>query len=364
MDRIKVSDELYHIFKDNSLNNLFYNIKTSIQSYQVDNIKTWATVNTEIIDNNCYSVSPYAFIINYANVEIIKIPNKTLRFFLKKFLYLLGYILRVVQIDKIQILNNYILSTNMFSDIWNTASVTKLREKAIKTYKYHTLAIRSLNIVQNHTLIENLYKDGWIPIVTRQIYILNYKDIDMKKRNLRRDMRLLDSLKYEFISPDIHNFEHFQKAEELYNELYIGKYTKENIQYTAQYMYTLYKQNILNLKLLKDKDQNIFVGVVGFIIENKAVTVPILGYSLKEPQKAALYRRCSVYPLNYAYKNNLLSNMSSGAPYFKENRGASPQIEYMFTYIKHLPFYRRLIWNILSLLSLKVYKPILQKNKL
>ncbi|MFB6225437.1 MAG: hypothetical protein ABEI13_03185, partial [Candidatus Paceibacteria bacterium] len=120
----------------------------------------------------------------------------------------------------------------------------------------------------------------------------------------------------------------------------------------------------MHIRLLKDKRQNSFVGVVGIVTEGNIMTVPLIGYDLSEPQSKALYRRCSIYTIQFALNHNFLFNMSSGAPDFKKNRGATPQIEYMYVYVRHLNIYRRLIWKLLSFISLNIYKPLLIREKL
>jgi hypothetical protein len=103
------------------------------------------------------------------------------------------------------------------------------------------------------------------------------------------------------------------------------------------------------------------VGIVG---DGETLTAPIVGYDLECPSSDALYRRCIIYILQYADSRQTLLNLSSGAPDFKRNRGAVPEIEYMFVYVQHLSFFRRAVWYGLSKISLWVYPPVLQKYKL
>lgn len=356
------SYKLYSILGSNKIEYLFNNIKTKIEKYEIGSNLIISTVTDEVFENNCYVVSPNGMIINYSKVELHKINNPVLIFLMRMVINLFSSFLSFFKIDKIQTLNNYMLSTNFFSDSWKDTDVKLLVKMAVKRYPDHTLAIRSINKTQNNEILNNLLRNGWIRIVTRQVYI--FPSFNLKKRDSVRDLELLKSEKYIFTAPDINNIEHFKIAESLYNELYLQKYTQENIQYTALYMQKLCKENLLHLRLLLDVEQNKFVAVVGLIGDNITVTAPIVGYEIKRPSEDALYRRCLIYIIKYANDNNLFLNISSGAPSFKLNRGAVPEIEYMLINTQHLSLGRRILWSVLSLISLYVYKPILQKYKL
>ncbi|MCG9776624.1 hypothetical protein L1D49_25535, partial [Vibrio diabolicus] len=57
-------------------------------------------------------------------------------------------------------------------------------------------------------------------------------------------------------------------------------------------------------------------------------------------------------------------NMSSGAPAFKRNRKAQPEIEFSYVYIAHLPWYKRVIWQSLCWLTQHFYRPLLMRFQL
>ncbi len=356
------SYKLHSILCSNKIEHLFNNIKTKIEYYELDNKLILSTVTDEVFENNCYVVSPNGMIINYSKVELHKIKNFVLIFLMRVVINLFSSFLSFFKVDKIQTLNNYMLSTNFFSEYWKDIDIKSLTKKAVKRHPDHTLAIRSINGTQNNEILTNLLRNGWIQIVTRQVYI--FPSFNLKKRDAIRDLELLKSEKYIFTSPDVDNIEHFKIAEVLYNKLYLEKYTEENIQYTALYMQKLCKENLLHLRLLLDIEQGKFVAVVGLIGDTVTVTAPIVGYEINRPSENALYRRCLIYIIKYAYDNGLFLNISSGAPSFKLNRGAVPEIEYMFINTQHLNLARRLLWSVLSKISLYIYKPILRKYKL
>ena len=235
---------------------------------------------------------------------------------------------------------------------------------ALQEYYNHTLQIRSVNKLQNPKLFDNLIKDGWIALVSRQVYIFD----DFRRCELHQnyiwDKKLLSEKRYVFKELNIDDFSLLKKAEELYNQLYLKKYSKHNVQFKAIYLKELVKNELLHLRLLYDNKEHKYVAVVGIIGESGVVTAPIVGYDLSYDQKEALYRRVIAYILEYAKRNNYILNLSSGASSFKLNRGAKANLEYMFVYINHISFFRRFIWKTLSFISNSFYGRLLQRLKL
>lgn len=353
---------LYEAIKKHGVEKLYRNIHSEISYFLSNDRIIITTTTTSITRGNCYVVSPFAMIINYSREELYKVKQKVL---LPVAWFLIGVfsiVLRAIKIDRIHILNNQMLSTNFFETFWDDFDFKEMTINQKRNSKKHALAIRSLNAVQNGIIIKKLERQNWIPIVTRQVYL--FETYDMNKRDIIRDMKLLQSTRYRFIEPDPNSFEDFQKAESLYNQLYLKKYTPENIQYTALYMQEMYRNGDLHLRLLLDTETNTLVGTVGIIGNDVALTAPIVGYEISRPASEALYRRCLIYIINYAASKQITLNLSSGAPDFKRNRGAQPTIEYMYVYTDHLSVFSRVVWLALSKISLHFYKPILIREKL
>ena len=355
-------DNLADILAREPIDLYLRNVRTKVSVYNLDGMKVPATITDTISSQNCYAVSPYALIISYCQVELNKLDNKILIFLIKFALLPLSQLLRLVNIDKIQILNNFIFSTNFYDSGWEYINVSNLRKMGLSEQPKHALAMRSLNEKLNPTLISNLKKDGWLPIVTRQVYLFN--GFDPSRRDLQNDSKLMKNTHLEFKNPDISDVDAFGEVERLYNLLYLDKYTPENIQYTAAYIKELYEQGLMHLKFLYDPIKKINVGVVGMIGSDNVITTPVLGYDTSYEQTDGLYRICTLYASKYAADNNITLNASSGAPTFKTTRGGEPEIEYMFVYTAHLSLFKKLVWYMLSKISLNMYKHILQKNKL
>lgn len=152
----------------------------------------------------------------------------------------------------------------------------------------------------------------------------------------------------------------FIRIKELYDALYIEKYSKHNIRFCASYIQKMVKNHLIELYLLKEKDE--ILGCVGFLENQTSLTAPIIGYDTKS--KKPLYRTLQAFMLEQAKIKNKFLNESSGASTFKLLRKMQSNFEYSFIYTKHLSFSRRLCFKILSIISIYFYGKILKNFKL
>ena len=357
------SKYIYKIFKKHEACELIAKLDTKFDFYKLDDEFIITTITDEVKPNS-YVVSPYTAIINYSEDELVKIKSKIQKSFSFFLIRTFASFLRYTQIDKAQTLNNYLFSTNFFSKKWESLNIQKLEAKAIERYPKHGLILRSINRVQNPKLFDNLSQNGWLPIVSRQVYIFDDKKRWQKASNTIYDKKLLDSTRFKFFKVKESDMYAFEKAEKLYNSLYLDKYSQHNIQFKAKYLNALVQEKLLDLYLLKDTKTGNYVGVVGMTQEANVITVPIVGYDMSYTQKDALYRRLIIYAMSYAMEKECLLNLSSGAPTFKRLRGARAELEYMFVKVEHLSFRRRIGWKLIALLSKYFYAPLLIRLKL
>lgn len=357
------SQRLYNIFEKYSSIELMSNVDTKVIKYKLKNKDVIVSI-VDDIKPNCYTVSPFSMMISYSKDELIKVGSKAQKYFALVLIYGFEAILNIANIDTVQTLNNYMFSTNFFDKGFEDIDISELEKAAYKRYPNHTMLIRSVNKVQNPILYEKLQNNGWIALVSRQVYIFKNINICIKHQNYLRDKKLLDSNRYIFKELDINDFKLFKKAEELYNNLYLTKYSQHNIHFKALYFKELQKQKLIHLRLLYDCMEDKYVGVVGLVGEDGVITAPIIGYDSNYDIKEALYRRVIAYAIEYAMQRKYLLNLSSGASNFKIIRGAEAHLEYMFVNVRHLSPFKKLIWRILSLIANYFYAPLLKRLKL
>lgn len=354
---------IYKIFTSNIASELIKKLDTKFDFYEIDGSFIISTI-TDKAKENSYVASFYTLLIDYSKDELPKIDSKAQRVVANLTIKIFANFFKYTQIDKAQILNNYLLSVNFFAKEWEYLDISKLENVAINRYPNYALIIRSVNRKQNPKLFKNLENSGWIPIVIKQVYLFANKEKCSKKRDTKKDMKLLNSKDFIYEKLEYNNKEGIAKAYEFYNELYIKKYSTHNIQFTVKYIEEMLKSNLLTIYMLVDIKKSHYVGVVALSEDEKTITIPMVGYDMSYPVKDALYRRLIIFGLNFAMKKEKLLNLSAGAPEFKRSRGGEAELEYMFVKVSHLPFIRRLGWRVIYFLSNKFYAPMLIRLKL
>ncbi len=337
------------------------NLSCEFTEYTQNGTLIPATVS-DYLPKNCYAVSPLTQIIHYSRDELPKVKSLPLQLFCRFLISLAEWPLRLAKIDSVQILNNQCFATNSYPYKWCDLDISSLRSKALTRFPEHALMLRSLNKEQHSEIVSHLRKDGWLPIVNRQVYLLLDHKSWLTKRDSRRDLKLLDQGSWKFIPLDYNDEKQLKNAKKLYDQLYLEKYSHYNIQFSELFFKEFVKNKILKVYCLYRQEE--MLGVVGLFTIDKTLTVPIVGYDTTKINDLALYRRLIIFTNRYAMNNNLQINQSSGAPQFKRNRGAEPAIEYNFVYIDHLPIHQQIIWSGLSLISRRIYKPILEHFEL
>ncbi len=310
--------------------------------------------------NNCYAVSLLSLISCYGEDELPKLKNPFIRKACSILLKAMVKPLEWARLHQLQTLNNQCLSTNMYSSGWKQLRLADLRIKALGTTPHTALLLRSLNATQHKSVIGQAREDGWIPIVTRQVYLHCDWANFSPGSDIKKDMKLLKESGWEFRK--LTTYAECEKAKQLYDELYLTKYSQYNIQFSARYLYHASQHRLLELFGLFHHGK--ILATLGMVIMDGDMTCPIFGYDTSQPTRLALYRRISIFTIRYAKEHGLNFNMSSGAPDFKTNRGARPQIEYSFVYTKHLNLYQKMVWRCVSFLTQSVYLRILKRYRL
>lgn len=321
---------------------------------------TLSGANSGDVINNSYVVSPLTLITGYAKDEIPKVRFSVLRWLSYKLIKCVEKPLQLAGVGNVQTLNNQCLSTNMYSAGWSIIDLPALRQQALNTSNKHALVLRSLNDAQHAPIIERCEKDGWLAIVTRQVYLhIDWQTV-VAGKDLKHDLKLLKQPQWQF--KKLFSTSDIKRAKVLYDMLYLQKYSEHNIQFTLSYFIYAVQAGLLAVYGLFYQGQ--MLATVGMVIIENNMTCPILGYDTQQPQKLALYRRASAFTIDYAKRHDLNFNMSSGAPDFKRNRRAKACIEYSYVYCQHLSKSKQYTWKVFACLTQHFYRAILEKQKL
>ncbi|TNJ68007.1 GNAT family N-acetyltransferase [Paenibacillus hemerocallicola] len=337
------------------------NVRTRLYVLAVDDLVLPVTVNEREYDNS-YVCSPYTHYVSYAKEELVLLRSRPIRKLLAGMLDGIGLLLRGGQINRAVQVNNWLLSTNLYPRLESRqleAIVSFLRGR----FPQHAVLFRSLDGATNAPLLETLSGMGGTMVPSRQIYVLEPDRMNAKARWLvKRDFALLGKHGYEIVGPDGLTEHDAPRIVELYNALYLEKYSLHNPHFSVELIRLALLEGMLQLHALRREGR--IDAVLGYYRRGGIMTTPLFGYDTTLPQETGLYRMLSAVLIGIAARNGLLLHESSGAARFKRNRGAVADIEYMAVFDKHLPARRRWGWNVLASVLRRIGIPIMRKYKL
>ncbi len=348
-----------------SSHKLINNVKTKMYALNLGATFIPVTINDEAYDT-CYVCSVYTAFISYAHSELEKIKSKFLRLLFSKIIHVFRYIFIKIGIDRVISHNNFLLSTNLYPKLdINNQQFTNYLKTLQTTFPNHAFIFRSLNQYSNESLMQKLKKLDFVFYPSRQVYIFDKKRYDFrKKKNFQADLKLLKQQKiYIFVTHDEIKPDDYPRIVELYNKLYIEKYSEYNPQFNEKYIELSHKTKLIEYWALRNKN-GVLDAVIGCYDRNCVTTAPIVGYDTSLPQTLGLYRMLMAYCINRADKNNLVLNLSSGASHFKILRGGVAEIEYSALYFKHLKPLPIFVWRLLLYLLKYLAVPIMKYYKL
>lgn len=340
------------------------NVNSQLLALSIDNLVLPVTVNHRELENS-YVCSPYSHYITYSKEELYTLKNPPLEKLLELLLNFMGIVLNLGKINQVIIVNNWLLSTNLYPDLSENqiAAITSCLKERFPT---HTIIFRSINTFLNANLFKAFPKNGYQMIGSRQVYLFNPKDQPSMRTKMRwrlkQDFNRIDKEGYEFIDHQQISLAEIPRLLELYNALYLEKYSYNNPQFNEQFLELALKNKALQIQALQKNGR--IDGVIGFYKINGVMTTPILGYDTSLPQAVGLYRMLSAQLTIEATKWGLILHQSSGAASFKRFRGFVGNIEYSAVFYQHLSFWRQLVWRLLGLLVNKLAVPLMKKYKL
>ena len=326
------------------------------------------SVNNRSVVDNSYVVSPHTAYARYTQFEIEQLQRAWLTFPLTLLVKGLGEYLKYAKVDEIVHVNNSLVSTNLYPKSWLGQDIGQIRDFMVAQYPMQSLAFRSLNDYQHHVLLEHFKAQGFMAIPSRQVYVLDVSNEQnahkiSQKRDVKADAKLLQKHGYTLKNGNELLPADFECLEVLYNQLYLGKYSTLNPQYTADFLRSAQRDGWLDLHALCDNVGET-VGVIGMLGDQDTVTTPIFGYDIQRPIEQKLYRVLSYQTILNAMVTGRILNFSSGAAKFKRHRGAVPCIEYTMVYVRHLPKRQQYAWSLLSKVLHHIAVPIMQKYQL
>lgn len=345
------------------VDSLISNVSTDFSYVENSKIKIAYTINNTEWES-CYVCSPYNALFTYGLEEINKLKNLVLEVPLKALTLAIGFIAKCFKINKNLHFNNLLLSTNLYPNEFKS-HVKFLTNFGLKKYPNHAILFRSLNGYNSHEIIDALKVIGYKLVPSRVVYFFDCrKDDFLKKKDTKNDLVLLKKSKYKLVDNDDITDNDYSRIVDLYNLLYLDKYSVHNPHFTKEFISNCHKDNFLYFKGFRDPETQELVAILGFYEVDKVMTTPVFGYDTTKDSSEGLYRLITIALLLEGKKRNCLIHSSSGAGKFKRLRGAAAYNEYTAIYYKHLPFYRRVFWYSIEKLLVNLALPIIRKYEL
>jgi hypothetical protein len=319
---------------------LVRNLVTRIETRQVGERLLAMTVNrSEPTDT--YVCSPHTAFVRYLSEEISTLPVRAAHAPLRLLVSGFDKLLRAARVDDIVHLNNWLLSTNLTGGL-AIPDVPRPTRSLAEEFPDAILAIRSLNEWANGELIRSLVAGGWQLIPSRQVWVIDDFSRDWSgRRDTKRDCALAGTTPLRREELQEMNDADAARISELYGLLYLQKYSRLNPDYSPGFIKLTHRIGMIRYIAFRDADGTI-QSVAGCFRLGDEVTTPIVGYDTARPAEEGLYRLATWAIFDYARREGLRLNLSSGAAGFKKNRGARPQIEYSAIHVGHLSRPRRL----------------------
>jgi hypothetical protein len=322
-----------------------YNTKVTLA--KVDDVILPVTLS-DFHPDNTYTVSPYSHYISYGGYDEVKhLDNPFAEAFIKLLLFPVAKFFRAADFDRVVYVNNYLLSTNLYPSV-NSDQLSALSEALIKWFPDRAIVFRSVDARKNPHILDILKEKGYEMVLSRQVWYMDAEEASYT-RQYKEDMRVLRKHGYEIVDGKELSDDEMARSLDLYNMLYLEKYSYYNPQFTFEFMKLARDNQILHLRALRRDGQ--INAVMGFFIRNGVMTQPLFGYDTSLPKEEGLYRLLTLITLQEGLQRNLLVHASGGVGKFKKVRGGESVTEYNAVFTKHLSLRRRLPWKLIGLVS-------------
>lgn len=338
------------------------NVRTTVTSIGTGEAVLPATVNSPEPDN-AWIVSPHTAYVRYADEELRRFGHPVLTRPLGVLCGAMGGYFRRCEIDRAVAVNNWLISTNLYPPI-EQFDMRRCIAEAVDRWPTHAIWFRSLNDRYTADWLAALKRAGGVLVPSRQVYLYDRIRLDATHPpDLRRDFRLLRTTPLKPATASEWSADDFRRAAELYDLLYMQKYSQLNPYYTARFLELWHDAGLLELLGYRDAAGTL-QAVVGVFADGRTITSPIVGYDTTRPQKEGLYRILAASVFAHAAKTGMQVNLSAGVAEFKRLRGGVGAIEYSVVFTHHLPPARQRAIRILGSLTRHIGEPIMRRFRL
>ncbi|MBX7192019.1 MAG: hypothetical protein K1X94_08175 [Sandaracinaceae bacterium] len=337
------------------------NVEADVGVAVVDGEVVPYTVSRER-DDQSYVVSPYTHYITYGAEEIEKLETPALERPLRTIVAGLGRVFRRARFDRVVYVDNWLTSTTLHAPL-GRASWSSLIEALRDAHPDHAIVVRGVDRRVSLQLSSDLAALGARLVFSRRVLFQDPSET-LRRRDARRDAALLARALAEgaYRVRDARELDDAElaRATELYDLLYVVKWSRHNPQLTTRYVTHAIRSGFLEGKALVSRDGSLD-GVYAAWSRHGLYYVPVLGYDTRLPRALGLYRMLAALSSDDALAQRALVHDSAGVSDFKQNRGAVPVLEHLAVFDRHLPLRRRAPWRVLGTLMDHVGAPLIER---
>ncbi len=358
----RIARDYVRAFAEEGAPALIANLKTSVGLHQWGEQVLPITIN-DGTPARTFVCSPRVGYFDYTREELSRFPSRVIALILRPIIDTVSLLTSTLPLDKIVHVNNWMMSTNLPVDL-DPSLANSQTIRLVESYPEHLLAMRSLTERYNRELLAALKAAGWILLPSRQVFLVDdVKQQCVSRRDLKRDAKLWQHKAYTYEELDQIGPVDAERIVELYELLYLEKYSRLNPGYTVRFILLTHRIGLIRYLVLRDR-RGVIQAFGGMHRFGNHATMPLLGYNTLIPQEQGLYRLAFYAGCLYAAHHDLRLNMSSGATQFKRSRGATAEMEFTAFYSNHLPLAKRLPMGALRCVANQVGIPILKKYQL
>ncbi len=211
------------------------NVNAQLNLLTVNDLFLPITITDTQYDNS-FVCSPYSHYISYGLVYLDNMKNRCLSRFCKFFFQGLAALMRQGKINKVVIVNNWLFTTNPYPPI-DSVTMQAIVRTLSQRFPDHAIVFRSVTRETAETCFDALKDNQFDMIASRYVYLTDGNDDQVfKTRIFKSDLKLLRERPYTVLEGQQISEKDIPQIQELYNALYIQKYSSLNPQFNQNFI--------------------------------------------------------------------------------------------------------------------------------
>jgi Peptidogalycan biosysnthesis/recognition len=267
----------------------------------------------------CYLTSLRSHFFDYPAQEL------GLRTWRGRFLQWGGKVAWCCGFDRLSLIGNAPISTNLRSDIQKSL-IPQIAKKELQKNPDYWVGVRNILPTDDSGLVDALSEQDFVFLPTRVVYCFDARSgVLPRSSHLQRDRKNLSKSHLEIKIDEPVTPDDLTTIHRLYHEIYIEKHSKLNARYSLKFFQDMI--DLVQMPCLRVYDHSILVAFALLYRKGDRLVVPAVGHASDENNKG-YYRSLFAAIAQYIEAHALYLNYSSGAGDFKRKRGGVPLLEY------------------------------------